>query len=117
MVSMLVVLSLVTPVISGVPTLAAQSATAKMQGHVRDSAGVALVGAHVILLGTNHQALTDSTGAYTIEAIPPGSYNVESHANGRTTVRVNALTFAANQVVKQDFTMLLTRSTAPPPRR
>ena len=109
--------ALASPLVPHDSTLAAQTATAKLQGHVRDSAGVALNGAHVILLGTQHQALTDSLGFFVIEAIPPGTYNVEAHANGKATSRVDALVFTSGQTVTRTFRMLSAKSTAPSRRR
>ena len=109
--------ALVSPMVADGDSLVAQApTTAKLQGYVRDSAGVALVQAHVIFLGTQHQALTDSTGFYIINSVPPGRYDVEAHANGKAASRVSGLQVRAGETLTQDFKMLSARP-APPARR
>ena len=120
MVRILVALSLsalASPMAADGATLMAQApTTAKLQGYVRDSAGVRLVSAHVIFLGTQHQALTDSTGFYIINSVPPGRYDVEAHANGKEASRASGVEVRAGETLTRDFKMVSARP-APPARR
>lgn len=51
---------------------------ATLNGTVSDSAtGRAVAGAFVELVGTNLSAITDTAGAFTIGAVPPGEYTAE----------------------------------------
>ena len=56
------------------PTLIfAQSTTAKLAGVVTDNDGNALVGANVVVEGTNLGAATDELGRYYILDVPVGT--------------------------------------------
>ncbi len=50
--------------------------SAVFHGRVTDSVGVAIEGAQVVLREAGLSARTDSTGAFTIRRIPPGTYHV-----------------------------------------
>lgn len=47
-----------------------------IKGKVTDTNGKALIGANVVLLGTNWGAATDTEGNYEIENVPNGSYTI-----------------------------------------
>jgi Ca-activated chloride channel family protein len=97
--------ALVSPLATGGPPLGAQSPTAKLQGHVRDSLGRALPAAHVIVIGTAYQANADSSGYYFINSIPSGRYEVEAHANGHKTTRMTGVRMRAGFTRTLDFAM------------
>lgn len=67
-----------------------------VRGAVTDSAtGRAVIGAQVELRGTTHRTLTDSTGAFRLDSVPPGAY----------TLLVNVLTpvrYARSLAVRMD---------------
>src|SRR6476469_5097271 len=54
--------------------------TGSIQGYVRDSSGAVISGAHVtvteVATNLNRGTTTDSQGAYTFLALPPGRYQI-----------------------------------------
>ena len=69
------------------PTLIfAQSTTAKLAGVVTDADGNALVGANVVVEGTNLGAATDELGRYYILDVPVGTYTMRAEYIGYSTV-------------------------------
>jgi hypothetical protein len=66
---------LVARTLGGAPVWA--RAYGSVSGSVTDSAsGKAVVAAQLELRGTTHQALTDSTGAFHLDSVPPGAYTL-----------------------------------------
>jgi len=69
------------------PTLMfAQSTTAKLAGVVADADGNPLVGANVVVEGSNLGAATDQLGRYYILDVPVGDYNLRAEYIGYTSV-------------------------------
>ena len=71
-------------------TLVAFAGNGKITGVVKDaSTGEPVVGANVVIEGTLMGASADEKGAFTILAVPPGTYNLVASAVGyaRATVR------------------------------
>ena len=69
------------------PTLMfAQSTTAKLAGVVSDADGNPLVGANVVVEGSNLGAATDQLGRFYILDVPVGDYNLRAEYIGYTTV-------------------------------
>ena len=67
------------------PTLMfAQSTTAKLAGVVSDADGNPLVGANVVVEGSNLGAATDQLGRYYILDVPVGDYNLRAEYIGYT---------------------------------
>ncbi len=64
----------------------AQSTTAKLAGVVADADGNPLVGANVVVEGSNLGAATDQLGRYYILDVPVGSYDLRAEYIGYTTV-------------------------------
>ena len=70
--------ALVTGLAGGrVAALSAQS-TGKIEGHVKDTQGQAIVHATVVITGTAYSAQTDAHGYYFIQNIQPGTVQVEA---------------------------------------
>ncbi|MFL2510911.1 MAG: TonB-dependent receptor domain-containing protein [Candidatus Neomarinimicrobiota bacterium] len=64
----------------------AQSTTAKLAGVVADADGNPLVGANVVVEGSNLGAATDELGRYYILDVPVGTYDLRAEYIGYTTV-------------------------------
>lgn len=54
-------------------------------GHTLLSNGSPVVGAHVTLIGTSRSATTSGTGEFTLDDVPPGSYQVRAVRQGLDT--------------------------------
>jgi carboxypeptidase family protein len=76
---------LLCPLLSGVETIA-QSPEAAVAGTVSDESGARIPSAVVLIRGLdskfNRQTKTDPAGAFRIELIPPGRYQVKAAARG-----------------------------------
>ena len=78
---------------------AAQTETGRITGMVTDESGAILPGATVTATsasGTVHTAVTDSTGHFVLENLPPGSYEVAVELAGFTR-QVTKVTVTAGQ--------------------
>ena len=64
----------------------AQSTTAKLAGVVADADGNPLVGANVVVEGSNLGAATDELGRYYILDVPVGTYDLRAEYIGYTTI-------------------------------
>ena len=88
------------------PTLIfAQSTTAKLAGVVTDSDGNALVGANVVVEGTNLGAATDELGRYYILDVPVGTYTVRAEYIGYSTVIENGVRTSVGFTTTTDFAL------------
>ncbi len=78
----------------------------KVVGVVRDAeTGQGLVGANVILAGTNLGAATDPDGYYTIINIPPGVYDVQATYMGYKRITQTGVFVAMEQISTINFDM------------
>ena len=83
------VLFLLTVILMGIGTIAAQSA--KVTGKVTDTNGEAVIGASVYVIGTNMGANTDIEGNFTIENVPSSATTLRVSYIGMTTQEVHIL--------------------------
>ena len=83
------VLFLLTVILMGIGTIAAQSA--KVTGKVTDTNGEAVIGASVYVIGTNVGANTDIEGNFTIENVPSSATTLRVSYIGMTTQEVHIL--------------------------
>src|SRR5579862_2473606 len=78
--------------ISVSPALAQSASTGALSGTVTDPSGGVIAGATVtatnVATGQARTATTDSSGAYKISLLPPGSYSLKFSANGFKSVEV-----------------------------
>ena len=82
-----------------VPALMFAASTGKIRGKVTDEkTKEALIGANVVLVGTNYGAATDIDGNFIILNVPPGKYAVRASLLGYQNVVVN------NVGVNEDLT-------------
>ena len=88
------------------PTLMfAQSTTAKLAGVVADADGNPLVGANVVVEGSNLGAATDQLGRYYILDVPVGDYNLRAEYIGYTTVIEAGVSTSVGFTTTVDFAL------------
>src|ERR671919_3239206 len=80
----------------GAGTLLAQ-ATGKIEGRVRDQAGAPIANAHVFIVGTAFNTLTNPQGYYFINNVPAGTYNVRAAFIGYKSTQVDGGKVLAGQ--------------------
>ena len=83
----------------------AQSTTAKLAGVVTDNDGNALVGANVVVEGTNLGAATDELGRYYILDVPVGTYTVRAEYIGYSTVIESGIRTSVGFTTTTDFAL------------
>jgi Ca-activated chloride channel family protein len=76
-----------------------------MAGSVRDPAGAPIAHAQVTVVGTRLGATTGSSGAYTIEAVPAGTYLLRVQAVGYSPAAVHGVRVATGQTVTVDVVL------------
>ena len=92
------------------PLAAAAQVTGSVAGVVRDSSGGVLPGATITLRGPALQresltAVTNTEGAYRLQLVPPGAYDITVELAGFATQERRTVGVALNQVTTLDFTM------------
>jgi hypothetical protein len=87
-------------------TLAAFAGNGKITGVVKDaSTGEAVVGANIVIEGTLMGAAADEKGAFTILAVPPGTYNLVVSAVGYARVVTRDVRVNSDQTVTLTISM------------
>ena len=82
------------------------SQTGKIVGKVLDKeSGEALIGANVLIEGTNLGAATDVSGDFVILNIPPGSYTVTAKYIGFREVRIENIKVSVNLTTEANFSL------------
>jgi len=80
--------------------------TGKIAGKLIDAVnGEPLIGANVIIMGTNLGAATDFDGNYFIINIPPGKYEVKASLVGYNSVITQNVKVSVDQTTKLDFNL------------
>ncbi|MFH2055752.1 MAG: von Willebrand factor type A domain-containing protein [bacterium] len=80
--------------------------TGEIRGRVTDAGtGKPIPYASVVIEGTNIGTVTDTTGAYLLLNVPPGSHNLLVQALGFAEKRVSGLTVTDGQTTVQDFAL------------
>ncbi len=91
-----------------VPTIQAQS-TATLQGTVLDPQGAAVAAAKItarnLATGLERMAESDTSGNFSIPALPPGNYRVEIRRDGFRTMVIPSFTLAVSTTASQSFTL------------
>jgi len=87
-------------------TLSAQAGTGRLEGRVRDSAGVRIPNARVIVVGSAFSAPVDTAGNYAINGIPAGTYSVRATYVGYRPVQTDSIRILAGQVTRLDFVLV-----------
>ena len=80
--------------------------TGKISGTLKDANnGEPVVGANVIILGTNYGASTDLEGRYFIINIPPGDYNIKASYIGYGAQMQSGVRVIADKTIAVDFAL------------
>jgi outer membrane receptor protein involved in Fe transport len=86
-----------------------QSASAAVNGTVRDDTGAVITEARIVLrnsaTGVEHTSRTGSAGVYSLTDIQPGNYIARAMKNGFATTDVVGVVLQVNQTATLDFTM------------
>lgn len=78
--------------------------TGKIAGKVVDkNSGEPLIGANIVIMGTNFGAATDIDGSYFIINIPPGIYELKASSIGYTSVSVLDVRVSVDQTTRINF--------------
>src|SRR5882762_3784670 len=78
--------------------------TGKIVGKVTDAqTGEAIIGANILVVGTQRGAVTDIDGKYTIIAVPGGNVTVRASILGYATAEVRDLKIGVDQTSTLDF--------------
>jgi hypothetical protein len=89
--------------------------TAKILGTVSDQSGAAVVGATVTIKSTassiERTTQTNSTGAYEVPALPPGTYNVQVQMAGFETQLAKGLQLEVSNNAVQNFGLKVANTT------
>jgi len=84
-------------------------ATTSLRGHVTDSSGAAISGAHCELTltatGAIRQGKTDNTGEYQFVQLPPGEYSLKVSDQGFSTVEKRGMNLLVGQPATEDVTL------------
>jgi hypothetical protein len=87
--------------------LCAQQTTATVLGTVTDSSGAAVPGVAIqassLATNVNREALTDSSGSYSLPNLPPGAYRISATKTGFQASRVENVTLQVEQVARVDI--------------
>ena len=89
--------------------------TAKILGTVSDQSGAAVVGATVTIKSTassiERTTQTNSTGAYEVPALPPGTYNVQVQMAGFETQLAKGVQLEVSNNAVQNFGLKVANTT------
>ena len=89
-----------------VAALAANAGTTgKIVGRVTDENGTPLIGATVLILGTQYGAMTDPNGEYFIINLAPGTYDVQARMVGMEEVTRAGVEVIADLTTRADFAL------------
>jgi len=85
--------------------VAFSGSTGALTGSVTDSNGEPIVGASVLIDGTQSGSMTDADGIYYIPRLPPGEYSVTARMVGMGTVSINGIIIVSDQNTVHDIQM------------
>ncbi|HSD32087.1 MAG TPA: carboxypeptidase-like regulatory domain-containing protein, partial [Gemmatimonadales bacterium] len=87
------------------PSLTYSGPTGRIGGHVRDASGAPIAHAQVFVVGTSLGAVTNVTGAYSIDSVPVGTYTVRAQFIGYTPAVLPNIQVRAGQAVAVDIVL------------
>ncbi len=91
------VLIIISYLILAGPVFTFAQTTTRLAGHVYDrSDGYTVTAAMVAIINTEYRALTDESGYFHFENIPPGDYALEISADGYQSAKISDLTVLAD---------------------
>ncbi|MBK7866538.1 MAG: TonB-dependent receptor [Ignavibacteriales bacterium] len=77
----------------------------KLAGRVTDENGQALIGATIIIEGTNKGAVTDYDGYYAVLNMRAGTYSAEFRYTGFQSKKIESISISTDQTTKIDVTL------------
>ena len=90
---------------------ATPAATATVRGHIADPSGALIPGASITITTPAGVTVTttaaDSSGAYVVNGLAPGSYIVQSYVEGFAPFASQAIQIAAGQMKRVDISMAM----------
>ena len=103
------VLAAATVVLWSAPWAQAQARTGVVSGHVRDASNRAIaatvVTARNVATGFRQSAVSDATGAYRLESLPAGRYDVTAERSGYATALTSGVALREGEVRALNFTL------------
>lgn len=94
-------------VVAALPSLIFAGTNGKLRGRVLDDkSGDPLIGANVVILGTNYGAATDVNGYYTMMNIPVGTYGVRAALIGYRSTSVSNVRINEDMTSELNFKLL-----------
>lgn len=87
------------------PSLTSSGPAGRIGGHVRDASGAPIAHAQVLVVGTPLGAVTNVTGAYSIDSVPVGTYTVRAQFIGYTPAVLQNVQVRAGQAVSVDLVL------------
>jgi outer membrane receptor protein involved in Fe transport len=85
------------------PSLTQASTTGSIAGVVTDASGEPVVGASVVIAGTEFGAMTDPNGEYYIQNLVPDEYTLTARMVGMASYTIEGVTVLGNQMTRLDF--------------
>ena len=92
-------------VLLAAPSLTSSGPAGRVGGHVRDASGAPIAHAQVFVVGTSLGAVTNVTGAYSIDSVPVGTYTVRAQFIGYTPAVLPNIQVRAGQAVAVDIVL------------
>ncbi|HSP92372.1 MAG TPA: carboxypeptidase-like regulatory domain-containing protein, partial [Vicinamibacterales bacterium] len=88
--------------VGAAPAFAQGGSTSTISGTVTDTSGAVVPGADIVVksntTGTTYNAVSGSDGAFTVPAVPPGSYTITVTLMGFKTAVLNDVTANVAQI-------------------
>ena len=81
------------------------SGTGALTGAVKDTEGNPVIGASVLIVGTQSGCMTDASGQYYISRLSPGEYSITARMVGMAPVTVNGVVIVSDQNTTINFQM------------
>ncbi|MGH7548298.1 MAG: YfbK domain-containing protein [Gemmatimonadales bacterium] len=85
------------------PQPLARPETGRIEGHVRDGAGIPIAKAQVSVVGTSLHAVTNDSGHYAIANVPVGAFTVRAQSIGYLPAEARNVRVVANRTVTVDL--------------
>src|SRR3972149_3340764 len=85
------------------PQPLARPETGRIEGYVRDGAGIPIAKAQVSVVGTSFHAVTNDSGHYAIANVPVGAFTVRAQSIGYMPAEARNVRVVANRTVTVDL--------------
>ncbi|MBA2292734.1 MAG: TonB-dependent receptor [Gemmatimonadales bacterium] len=89
----------------GASALAAQGATGKLEGRIRDQGGTPVANARVIIVGTAFSAVANPQGYYFFNSVPAGTINIRVQYVGYKPTELAGIRITSGQTITQDVSL------------